>query len=177
VVVFFSMDSGLGLNPSRAGTAGGRRKAGAEVQHGDTNFDTTHWETRGAGCFDPAKSNAWHRLAPKNRMLMLAIEISVLPAGPRIGSNASRTRLKADLSPSQHSALYATEPTPVRLRKTQGGGRVFSFAKRSKSKDFGPRDDGIYLTKSYGYVSLVRCMGCKGSSVRITPSRPYISMT
>lgn len=47
-----------------------------------------------------------------------------------------------------HSALYATEVTPVRLRKTQAGGHVFSFAKRSKSKDFELRDDGIYLAKS-----------------------------
>ena len=29
---------------------------------------------------------------------------------------------------------------------------MFSFAKRSKSKDFGPRDDSVYLTKSYSYV-------------------------
>jgi len=65
----------------------------------------------------------------------------------------------------------------LRLRKTPAGGRVFSFAKRSKSEDFGLLVDGIYLPKSYGYASTVRCMGCKGSSVRITPSRPYISTT
>ena len=87
----------------------------------------------------------------------------------RLAVGVRTTRL-----PSMHKALHAAGVRPARLRKNQAGGRVLSFAKRSKSEDFALVVDGICSAKSNSYATIVRCMGCKGSSVRITPSRPLL---
>jgi hypothetical protein len=61
------------------------------------------------------------------------------------------------------------------LRKTTATARVFPFAKSQKSPVLAIVRQVVFDFKSIGYESFTRCMGCKGSSVRITPFRPFIA--
>ena len=63
---------------------------------------------------------------------------------------------------------------PPTVRKTPAAGPVFPFAKTQKTPLFADARKVIIHCASMSYATLVHCMGCKGSSVRITPSRPFI---